>query len=174
MTPAFCWVPRRRNTFRGSEIVLGRANELDLFALSSSAIVEYRWNVSLIPPLPSWILESKRKLDYKRRYFLRTKVITRTRWIVCIPLACSLSKLIKDFFQSSSFSCKGKTRQSIIALKKWFILVHEQLIRMLKKYCDKVLHFNFTYLVNDFIRVSTALCLRHIRVNAVPISLVAP
>lgn len=31
-----------------------------------------------------------------------------------------------------------------------------------------------TYLVNDFIRVSTALCLKHIRVSAVPISLVAP
>lgn len=30
------------------------------------------------------------------------------------------------------------------------------------------------YLVNDFIRVSTALCLRHIRVKAVPISFVAP
>lgn len=31
-----------------------------------------------------------------------------------------------------------------------------------------------TYLVNDFIRVSTALCLKHILVSAVPISLVAP
>lgn len=40
-------------------------------------------------------------------------------------------------------------------------------------FCD-LENLSVTYLVNVFILDSTALCLRHIRVNAVPISLVAP
>lgn len=40
--------------------------------------------------------------------------------------------------------------------------------------CGGTIKKILTYLVNDFIRVSTALCLKHILVSAVPISLVAP
>lgn len=56
----------------------------------------------------------------------------------------------------------------MITLGMWFFL---QLFLIFFSHTTQA---GMTYQVKDFIRVSTALCLRHILVSAVPISLVAP